>query len=332
MTIYDISRMTGVSASTVSRVLNGKKGVGARTREKILACMREQNFTPNALAQGLGTSSSHTVGVMCRDVGDIFLAEAVSAIERELRRRSYDSLLCCTGSDVNMQQGYIDMLLSKQVDAIILVGSHYMNSKNRSSISAAAESVPVVLVNSYFRADNVYCVLSDDGPAAKEAVDKLLASGRRRPVFLRDCDSYSGRQKADGLCAALTEAGLPFSENMLVDCPEDFDGVVGFLQSYFETGKERPDCLLAMDDELAAAALKAAARCGIRVPEELAVVGFNNCVLARACEPELTSVDNHAEALCMTAVSTLFGVLEGKAFPKKTTVSCDLVERGTTNF
>ncbi len=107
MTIYDISKKSGVSIATVSRVINGKKGVSDATRRRVLSVMNEKGYTPNAFARGLGLRSIKTVGVMCMDVADIYLAAAVSSIERELRRRGYDSLLCCTGN-VDFQKGRCD--------------------------------------------------------------------------------------------------------------------------------------------------------------------------------------------------------------------------------
>ncbi len=331
MTIYDISKKSGVSIATVSRVINNKKGVSEATRQRVLAVMEEKGYTPNAIARGLGMNSMKTVGILCMDVADIYLAQAVSTLERELRRQNYDSLLCCTGGELETKKGYLGVLLSKRVDAIILVGSHFL-SGDTSYIESAAKQVPILLINGYIKAKNVYCVVCDDFGSMRSAVDTLIAKGRRHILYAYDTTTYSGRQKLDGYRFALASAGIPADERMVMHCRSsgieeiraEFDGI-------FES--ELPvDAVVTSDDAIAVAAVKSALAHGRVIPRDLEVIGYNNSILSRCCEPELTSVDSRVEALCMTAISTLFGVIAGKDFPDKTTLSGELVKRYSTRL
>ena len=168
MNIYDVSGHAGVSIATVSRVLNGNPNVSERTRKKVLAVMDELGYTPNVFARGLGLDTMQTIGIMCSDSSDPYLAEAIYYLERELRSHDYDSILCCTGYDLDVKQKYFNLLRSKRVDAIILTGSKFveMRSKDNNYITeAAANGLPVMLVNGYLEEKNIYstgCYRRDD--------------------------------------------------------------------------------------------------------------------------------------------------------------------------
>lgn len=331
MTIYDISKKSGVSIATVSRVINGKKGVSEKTRARVLSVMNEKGYTPNAYARGLGLNSIRTVGIMVMDVADIYLASAVSTIERELRARGYDSLLCCTGSNLENKKQCLRVLLSKRVDAIILVGSHFI-SEDTSYIELAACQAPVILINGYIKAPHVYCVLCDDFGCMRDAGAALVASGSRDIIYLYNTSTYSGKQKLEGLQYGVTQAGAAFGSDHIFHVPRGgMDETAACVNELIAGGKAF-DAVVASDDALAVAAVKALAAYKKSVPQDVQVVGFNNSILARCCEPELTSIDSRVEALCMNAAATMFGVMEGKDFPDRTLISGELVRRGTTRF
>ena len=152
MNIYDVSKKAGVSIATVSRVLNGNANVSDKTKNKVLVAMKELDYTPNIFARGLGLNTMKTIGIMCSDSSDTYLANAVYYLEQELRRHNYDSILCCTGQDSETKKKYLDLLISKRVDGIILAGSQFVlnqpGSDNRYILNAAKE-VPIVLANGF---------------------------------------------------------------------------------------------------------------------------------------------------------------------------------------
>ena len=147
ITIYDISKEAGVSIATVSRVLNDSNNVNPKTREKITEVMEKMGYKPNAFARGLGLDTMKTIGILCADSSDTYLAKAVYLIEEALRQNNYDSLLCCTGYDFQNKQKSLDLLISKKVDAAILVGSNFLDttvSSNNAYIKEAAKSIPIM--------------------------------------------------------------------------------------------------------------------------------------------------------------------------------------------
>lgn len=127
-TIYDISKKAGVSIATVSRVLNGNDNVRPSTKKKVLDVIEKYDYTPNAFARGMGLRSLKTIGILCADSSDIFLAKAVYFLEQKLQANGYEALLCCTGYNLDVRKNYLNLILSKKVDSIILVGSNFIGT------------------------------------------------------------------------------------------------------------------------------------------------------------------------------------------------------------
>ena len=147
MNIYDIAKLANVSIATVSRVVNNSPKVSPKTKEKVLAVMKENEYTPNAFARGLGLGSMKTVGIICPHIDDIYMAKAVSYLEQNLHAHGYDCILGCSGFKQEEKEDYVRLLLSKKIDTLILVGSTYAgNGKDESDtdyITLAKEMIAV---------------------------------------------------------------------------------------------------------------------------------------------------------------------------------------------
>lgn len=333
MNIYDVSKRAQVSIATVSRVLNGNPNVSQKTRKHVLAVMDELGYTPNVFARSLGLNTMKTIGIMCADSSDPWLANAIYYLEQELRNHGYDSLLCCSGYAPETKKKYFELLRSKRVDAIILAGSHYVEDKPKDNLYLleAAKEIPIMLVNGCLEGEQIYSTLCDDKAAVYDAASRLIRSGRSAILYLYAGNSYSSLQKLSGYKAAMDDAGLLVKEELIKRCPKDPDQTEALLEEAFEGGLSF-DAVIAAEDIMAVGAVKFARRKEIKVPEDLSIIGYNNSILSRCTSPEITSVDNKVEALCTSTINTLMKVLEGGNVPPKTTISTKLVERGTTNF
>lgn len=333
MNIYDVSEKAGVSIATVSRVINGNTNVSEKTKQKVLAVMEEIGYTPNAFARGLGLNSMKTIGIMCADSSDPFLANAVYFIERELRLNGYDSFLCCTGNELKNKKNNLNLLLSKRIDAVILVGSSFLEStkKDNSYIINAAQEIPVMLINGYLNKPNIYCTLCDDYQATYDATSLLLGQGKQNILYLYTSKSYSGIQKMNGFKAAIMEALQTVDEHYIQTCPGNIADAKKLLLNLSANGFLF-DAVIAAEDILAIGAIKFARAKGLLIPSDISIIGYNNSLLASCSEPELTSVDNHVETLSITTISTLMRVLGGHGAPNKTTISNNLIIRNTTDF
>lgn len=333
MNIYDVSERAHVSIATVSRVLNGNPNVSEKTRLKVISVMEELGYTPNIFARSLGLNTMKTIGIMCADSSDPYLANAIYYLEQELRRYGYDSILCCSGYAPETKKKYLELLLSKRVDAIILAGSHYVEPRKKDNeyLMDAAKKLPVMLVNGRLEGQNIYSVLCDDRGAVKKAASALLNAGRQSILYLYCGSSYSNMEKLRGYRDAFTAAGLTVKEKLICLCPKNLDACTALLNTICEEGTEF-DAVLAAEDLMAVSAVKYAHKKKLAIPQQLNIIGYNNSILSRCTDPEITSVDNQVEALCTTTVNTLMKVLDGGTPPACATLSANLICRGTTEF
>ncbi len=334
MNIYDISRRAGVSIATVSRVLNNSPHVSENTRKKVMAVIEGTGYVPNAFARGLGLNTMKTIGLLCPDASDPYLSQALTYLERSFRQKGYDCLLSCTDKDLAARQQGVELLKSRHVDGIVLMGSSFIEDQaaDNAYIRDAAKAVPVVLLNGAFPCENVYGVLCDDQHAVTEAMMSLLDSGCKRVLFLYSSANYSGRKKIAGYRDALIQRGMEVDERLLCCFQHDKSDVHRVRDMLLQLSKEglEFDAVLTSGDSLAVGALKYARAAGKKVPEELSVIGYDNGTLCHCTEPELTSVDNKLPAICEHIVTTMLGVLEGKEMPQRTVFTGELVKRTST--
>lgn len=336
LTIYDISKKADVSIATVSRVLNGSPKVKEATRKKVMDIIDEYGYTPNSSARAMGLKSMKTIGILCADSSDIFLAKAVYYLEQNLQAHGYESLLCCTGYNMDSKKNYANLILSKKVDALILVGSNFIGSseeENQYIIDCSAK-VPVMILNASFRHDNVYCILCDDMNSMYRATTEMYESGITDILYLYDVLSYSGKKKLDGFRMAMQGHHTPQYKELICKVPDDCKSIEA-ISDYitdFASKNRKFGGIIAADDQLAIAAIKYAQKNGISIPNDLQVLGYNNSILTHCCTPELTSIDSQLETQTRSLVKTLLGVLAGQEMPQKTVFSGSLIKRSTTNF
>lgn len=334
LTIYDISQKAGVSIATVSRVLNGSSSVRPRTRKKVLDVIEQCGYTPNAFARGLGLDSMNTIGILCADSSDLYLAKAVYYIEKKLHDSGYHSVLCCTGYDLASKKTCLSLLLNQRVDSVIMAGSNFIEEADEDNqyICEAAREVPIMLLNADFDFPNVYCTMCDDFKSTHDAALYFMKQGITDILYLYNSTSYSGKKKLLGYQSAYAMNQIPLKkeyQQFFDGSHEDIDGVCQFLNRLHANGLSFHG-VLASEDMLAAGALKYARLNNISVPEELSIIGYNNSLLSVCCEPELSSIDNHLETLCSQLVKTCIGILNHEDMPQKTIFSGELIKRAST--
>ena len=335
MNIYDIAKLADVSIATVSRVVNNSPKVSAKTKEKVLAIMKENEYTPNAFARGLGLGTMKTVGIICPDISDIYMAKAVSYLESNLHDHGYDCILGCSGFKQKEKESYVKLLLSKKIDTLILVGSTYAGSGRDESdtdyIREAAEQASVFMINAKVAGDNIYCTYADDFQATYEVTKAYLRRGKEKILFMYDSESFSARQKLAGYEAALQDAGCPVLGNLKFKTKNDIEYTKNMLLEYNKVLDF--DSVLATDDGIAVGAVKYAKIKGLSIPEELSITGYNNSILALCSDPELTSVDSKLGVMCRKTVERMIDLLENEAqIEKNVCVPCEIVRRCTTDY
>ena len=326
MNIYDIADKAEVSIATVSRILNKKGSVSPKTREKVLKVIEEMGYTPNAFARALGLDSIKMIGVICSDVSDIYYAKAVSVIENELREKGYDAILCCTGTDLKDKKKGIDVLLAKRVDAIILIGSIFQDLADDSYIEKAAKSTPIIIINGELEFENTYSVKCDEYKAVKDCVIALSEKGRKDILYIYESESCSGIRKRKGYASGLKSIGVPLSEKNIIKCDKDFESINNLISEILSS-EISFSAIITSVDIVAVGVIKALANHGIKVPDDVSVVGFNNSILAECSSPSITSIDSKVGILCTDAVRTLLDIFDKKNVATVKTIQADLVYR-----
>lgn len=328
MNIYDIAEKAGVSIATVSRVLNHSPNVSEKTKQKVLQVMETEGYTPNVFARGLGLNTMKMIGILCTDVADIYYAQAVSVIESCLRKYEFDSILYCTGTELEDKQRAMERLLSKRVDALILIGSTFKEKDDNSHIEKVAEHIPVIIINGLMELDNTYCIICDEYAAMIDNVCRLHRQTKSRIAYLYDVETSSSHHKLNGYKKGLERCHLPYDKNLVVKVPQDLNAIEACVNDLLALDHP-PSAILVSEDFLAIGAIKAITKKGYRIPEDICIIGFNNSIFCECATPTLTSVDNMVEVLCTRAIDTLTDVLDGKNVPSKLVISSKLVERET---
>lgn len=335
MNIYDIAELAGVSIATVSRVVNDSPRVSEKTKQKVRAIMEENGYTPNVFARGLGLDSMKTIGILCPDVSDAYMATAVAHLESRMHEHGYDCILCCSGFEQSIKEKYVSLLLAKRIDALIMVGSTYAGAEGEESrvqyVFDAARQVPVFLINGYLDGENIYCAYGDDYQATYDVTSQMIETGRRRILFLCDSHSYSAVRKLAGYESALKSHGLPVLGDLKLYVKNRIHTVRDIL---LERRDLRFDSVIATDDGLAVGAIKYANAKLLKIPEDLCITGFNNSALSICSDPELSSVDNRVEELCNITISNMMKIIQEKEpdISRNCKIPCRLVKRCTTDF
>jgi len=326
MNIYEVAKKAGVSIATVSRVINNSPNVRPETREKVEAALKELNYRPNAIARSLAANTTKTIGVLASDVRDSYYANAVYILEQEFRMMGYDMILCNTGGELEKRKKYMGLLLEKKVDGMVFVGSVFKEKKDNTHIMDVSEVVPVVMLNSSLQGNNIYSVVCDDQLAAFKVVESLASRGHREIAYVYDVDSFSGLAKLNGYYSGMQAAGLPIRQEWIIRTES---GINGGYMALIRLMEMQASCtaIFTSEDILAAGILKGLLAKGKKVPDDVAVFGYNDSVLARCTTPELSTVDNKVGVLAREAARILCKVLDGEDTPHHKIIEPELVFR-----
>lgn len=324
MNIYDIAKEAGVSISTVSRVMNHKDRVNPATKKRVEEVLAKYDYTPSAIARGMVSKSMKTVSVLTVDIRVPHYARTAYTIEREFSRKGYEVTLCNTGGELEETEKYLRTMLEKKVDGIVLVGSVFNTICKRAEIESLLKNVPVVLANGKLDLPNSYSVLVDDRYGISLAVEHLLQNGHKELYYLKDMDTVSARLKSEGFVSELEKCGFQDARRRVIQTELSIEGGMKAVERLLEEKREVTG-IVCGEDMTAAGVVKALLQHGLRIPEDVAVTGFNNSEYARICEPQLTTVDNKPELVAMMSVQLLTSLIEKSDTYSSCTIQPELV-------
>ena len=329
MTIYDIAKMAGVSASTVSRVINNKTTVRRETRDRIMSILSECNYVPDETARSLVTQSTKIIGILIADIRTAHHTNGIYYIERELASNGYSCLIYNTGTDERNWEKHIQTLSQRKVDAAVLMGSIYQSETIANAIQSYMPDTPVILCNGCLNIPNVYSLLADERDGVADCMELLKRNGYRRPAFLYDRLTPSTELKCrgfqNGLAQHFPDCDLIIKE-VGVDRHDVYPAVCDLLSEHSEI-----DSMVFSEDLLAIIGLRALADMKRSVPKEIGVVGINNSLYSEICIPTLTSLDNVLYDLSMSAARNVLALLSGQRVSRKMIIYSEIIERESTN-
>jgi LacI family transcriptional regulator len=326
--IYEIAKKAGVSIATVSRVLNNSPNVKQETHEKVELVLKEANYTVNDIARSLATSATNTIGVLTSDVRDSYYANAIYTIEYRFQSLGYNVILSNTGGELGRKKTYLNILLQKKVDGIILVGSVFKERFDNSHILKAAQHVPVVMLNGYLEGNNIYSIVCDDAYATFNIVKHLHSKGYKDIVYFYDVESFSGLAKLQGFQKGLEDCFGKFDSPTVYQVESGIKGGYSGIAALESKGKKYT-AVVCSDDLIAAGAIKKLREIGKEIPEDVGVTGFNNSLISNCTYPELFTVDNKVGDMACMAVDILYKVLKGEDLSNSYTVKPELIIRAS---
>lgn len=303
-TIHEVAKKAKVSSTTVSHVINNTRYVSPILRERVERAMSELNYKPNALARSLRLGQTHTLGLILPDSANPFFAEIGHAIEAAAFERGYSVILCNTENDQTKELLYTEVLENKQVDGMIFVAT----GGNQDALSSIVhKGLPLVVVDREMGGLGLDTVTTTNYQGGLIATQHLIDLGHKIiGCVTGPSDITPSAERVNGYCDALDNARLNSPENMIVR--GDFHAPSGFAAAtqLFQQ-QPRPTALFVCNDMMAIGALQAAAKLGLRVPDDAAIVGFDNIELATYTIPPLTTISQPKQQIGQTAIQLILG-------------------------
>ncbi|MBA4300867.1 transcriptional regulator, LacI family [Algoriphagus alkaliphilus] len=313
ITIKDIARELNVSTSTVSRALKDYPGISDETKRKVKELAEKMDYRPNAIALSLRKSRSFTIGVIIPEVVHFFFSTVISGIEEVAFARGYNVILTQTNEKLVREKSSIATMLSNQIDGVLVSFSKETTDFEHFS-NLLAKGFPIVFFDRVPDIDNAITVTVDDYSGAFEATKHLLQQGYRRIAHLSGPSNLKiSQERARGYTDALIHHGFTPDPGFIVECNKGTDDEAQKITAeILETFSTKPDAFFANNDMAAVGAMLACKAAGLRVPEDVGIVGFSNWQFCSMIDPSLSSVSQPGFNLGAKATEILLDLIEKK--------------------
>lgn len=289
ITIKDVAKLAGVSISTVSRVINNSKPVSEDIRERVLKVIEETNYKPNPLARNLVLRKNNFIGVIIPDISDYKMGELLSGVEEVGKMYEFDILLCNSYGEFEEEKRYLELLINKQVAGIVFVSKniteehlHMIKMSNIPAIYVSKNAkdfdIPSVGVNHFEAGADVAQYVIDKGFKKVYVVETVFDTGSQDTEVSAGFESVIKKTKLAYKKLDITKKGYKYQES--------YD----FMSQYIKESKDLPEIFFATGDDVAAGVMNALLDAGLRVPEDISVIGYDNSKVATIVRPNLTTL------------------------------------------
>ena len=330
-TIKDVAEKAGVSVATVSRVLNNKPFVSDKMREHVMGVIAEVNYQPDAVARGLRTKSTRIISLVIPDINNPYFPEVARGVESVADRYEYIVVLCNTDRKQKREINFYEKLMMQRVEGIIVNPS---NSSEEEIEILSRLDMPVVLISSQSEFENFDIVMVDNVEGAKLAVNHLIEYGHRKIGLLGGSRDVSSSQKRyDGFIEALQTAGIEIKQNFITEDSLDNEGGYRCAKQLLAQ-KEKPTAMFATNDTMAIGALSAIHEAGLRIPDDISLIGFDDLSFSKMTYPKLTTIRQPKFKTGEVAAEQLFKhLISPNQYipPQKIILDHELIIRETTS-
>jgi LacI family transcriptional regulator len=320
VTIYDISRALNISASTVSRGLNNSPQVRKDLRKKIMQTAQEMGYQHNKFAANLRQKRTRTLGVVIPRIDSHFMSSVISGMEKVANNAGYQLLISQSEESARLEEANIHALFNSRVDGM-LVSLSYETKNSDGFRNIFRKNIPLVFFDRVLVCNNCVSVIIDNYLAGYEATDHLIRQGCKKIVHVAGSlnrNVYNDRYR--GYRQALSDNSLPFDEKMLIVTDLGDGSGVTILKHLLNNGT-MPDGIFTANDNSAVSLICELKKKGYRIPDDIAVAGFNDDPVSRIVEPNLTTVHYPGRAMGEVAASTMIRILEGTQYEKVNTIT-----------
>jgi len=327
VTIKDVAKHANVSITTVSRVLNQTEhSVNSETRERVLNAIKELRFYPNAMARGLHLNKTKTIGLIVQDISNPYYPSIVRGVEDAAQELGYTVILANAYRSRERTTKYLNVLREKRVDGIIFTGG--------GAVKDAAEDnffernpVSTVVIGKSFNA-KIPSVQVNNVQASREACEHLIRQGHRQIVTVTGPeDSTTAIDRLEGYRQALMANGIDYREELVLRCNFEFDEGYKAVEKFLDVSNDKATAVFAQNDMMAIGIMKALQEKGLKVPENVAVIGFDNIPLASFVTPMLSTVAVPIYELGRTAMRIMSDLQSGHEISRITTLPTKLLLR-----
>ena len=309
-TIKDIAQAAGVSLATVSRVINDGPKVGAKTRERVKAIMKEMGYRPNANARALVTQRSASLGVVIAELQDPFFATLAHGVETVTRKNNVQILLSAGSIARQTEMRAIETLMEHRVEAMVV---HSKALDDDTLIAFAAQIPGFVLINRYIPAIANRCVWLDNLTGGRLMAEYVIRQGHKNlAVISSQYQIDDPVQRLEGIRLAASNAGLTLPESMIEYSTPDQEGGEMAMQNLLATGTKFT-ALLTYNDAMASGAMAIMQDHGIDIPEHVSIIGYDDVLLAKYCRPKLTTLRYPIEMMAVKAAELALKYASGVA-------------------
>ena len=324
----DVARLAGVSTSTVSHVINKNRFVSDPIRDKVLAVIKQLNYAPSALARSLKLNQTRTIGMLVTASSNPFYAEVVRGVERSCYERGYSLILCNTEGDIDRMSRSIETLMQKRVDGLLLMCTE--NHRPSQDILRCYPSLPIIMMD-WAPFEGVNDVIQDNSLLGGEmATSYLIARGYTRIACIAGPqDKTPAKERLEGYRQAMDRAGLPIPSGYEVASDFEFGGGLVAMKQLLAL-PEPPEAVFTSNDAMAVGVYQALHQAGLSIPQDMAVIGYDDIEIAQYMTPPLTTIHQPKDELGELAIDVLIHrIIQPTLQQQRLQLTPILMERGS---